>query len=659
MEEIDISPRILVVDDEARMCTSIKRLLVPEGYRVETSTRAPEALRLIDSRRFDVFLLDLFMPVMDGFGILDHIHRQDPGAPVVMITGSASVETAVKALKSGAYDYLIKPVEPRELLRTLGHALEKRSLMRENRNIQERLEASERKFRFLVQNSPDLIYTLDHRGRFTFVNSGFEKLLGYPCRELIGKTYETIVFQEDREKARWLFNERRTKERATHGAELRLAFAQDAAKFRQCEVQHLTIELKATGVYSRAAATPYGRFLGTHGVARDVSYRKYLEYQLRQAQKMEAIGTLAGGIAHDFNNLLMGIQGYTSLMLASLEPNHPHYAKLQSIEDHVQSGSRLTRQLLGFAREGKFEVRVVDLRALLEKSAGMFARTKKELRLRTQIQPDTWPVEADAGQIQQVLLNLLVNAWQSMPGGGEIFLQTRNVTLMGDAAEGKRLKPGPYIEISVTDTGLGMSEELRQRIFEPFFTTKERGRGTGLGLASSYGIVVNHGGTIEVLSQPGAGSTFVVFLPATRKPLNLEPAAPSGVPGGRETVLLVDDEESVIAATAGMLRRLGYHVLTARSGEEAVAALGEHRGRIDIVILDLVMPAMDGAKTCQAIKSIEPGVRVLLSSGYNLADAGGEGILAGVDGFIQKPFDIRQLSQKLHHILRAPGAQTG
>jgi CheY-like chemotaxis protein len=390
-----------------------------------------------------------------------------------------------------------------------------------------------------------------------------------------------------------------------------------------------------------------------------VSYRKYLEYQLRQAQKMEAIGVLAGGIAHDFNNLLMGIQGYTSLMLASLEPDHPDHAKLQSIEDHVQSGSQLTRQLLGFAREGKFEVRVVDLRALLEKSAGMFARTKKELRLHTRIQPETWPVEADAGQIQQVLLNLLVNAWQSMPGGGEIFLQTRNVSLMGDAAEDKRLKPGSYIEISITDTGLGMPEEVRQRVFEPFFTTKERGRGTGLGLASSYGIVVNHGGTIEVLSQPGAGSTFVVFLPATRKPLNPKPAGAPGVRGGRETVLLVDDEESVIAATAGMLRRLGYHVLTARSGEEAVAVVKEHRGRIDIVILDLVMPAMGGAKTCQAIKSIEPGVRVLLSSGYNLGDAGGEGIPAGVDGFIQKPFAIQQLSQKLHQILRTPGVKTG
>lgn len=658
MEEMDISPRILVVDDEEKMCTSIKRLLAPEGYRVETTTSEHEALRLLGVRQFDVFLLDIFMPTMDGFQILEHIHRQDPGAPVIMMTGSASVETAVQALKSGAYDYLLKPVEPRELLRTLGHALEKRVLMRENRNVRDRLEASERKFRYLVQNSPDLIYILDHQGRFTFVNSGFEKLLGYPCEALLGKPYEAIVFHEDLEKARWLFNERRTKERATNGAELRLAFSKDAAKFRECEVQHLTIELKATGVYSRAAANPYGRFLGTHGVARDVSYRKYLEFQLRQAQKMEAIGTLAGGIAHDFNNLLMGIQGYTSLMLAGLEPDHPHYQKLLSIEHHVQSGAQLTRQLLGFARHGKFEVRSVDLRELLKKSVNMFARTKKEIRFHTQIQPETWPAEVDEGQIKQVLLNLFVNAWQSMPNGGEIFLRTRNVTLVGDAASGKSLKPGGYVKISVTDTGVGMDEEVQQRVFEPFFTTKDRSRGTGLGLASSYGIVLNHGGTMEVFSKKDVGSTFVVYLPATRKPVTSHPAADRKMIGGKETVLVVDDEANIIEVTQGMLRRLGYNVMTARSGTEAVEVFRQHHDRIDIVILDLVMPTMDGAKTFEVIKEIKPAVRVLLFSGYSLAGEAGELVAQGCDGFIQKPFDLQQLSERLSQVLGARKART-
>jgi CheY-like chemotaxis protein len=366
---------------------------------------------------------------------------------------------------------------------------------------------------------------------------------------------------------------------------------------------------------------------------------------------MEAIGTLAGGIAHDFNNLLMGIQGRTSLMLLDADSGHPHYEHLKGIEVYVKSAADLTRQLLGFARGGRYEVKATDLNDLLKRSAEMFGRTRKEIMIHTRFMADLWPVEADRGQIEQVLLNLFVNAWQSMPGGGDLFLETRNVHLQEKDVKAHGLKEGRYVRISVTDTGMGMDEKTRERIFEPFFTTKEMGRGTGLGLASAYGIIRNHGGMIRVNSQPGKGATFILDLPASSKEAATEKTEAQEMPGGTETVLLVDDEELVLQVGEGMLRALGYTVLLARSGMEAVACYREKAAEVHLVILDLIMPRMGGGETYDALKKIHPGGRVLLSSGYSIDGQAQEILDRGCDGFIQKPFDLLSLSRKLREIL--------
>jgi two-component system cell cycle sensor histidine kinase/response regulator CckA len=376
-----------------------------------------------------------------------------------------------------------------------------------------------------------------------------------------------------------------------------------------------------------------------------------LESQLQSSQKMEAIGTLAGGIAHDFNNLLMGIQGRTSLMLIDTDLPQLHYEELKGIEDIVKSAAGLTKQLLGFARTGKYEVKPADMNELIHKSSQMFGRTNREIKIHTKYQESIWSVEVDRSQIEQVLLNLYVNAWQAMPGGGELYLQTENVMFDESYSKPYKLSPGKYVKISVTDTGVGMDEATQERIFEPFFTTKKMGRGIGLGLASTYGIIKNHDGIINVFSQKGEGTTFEIYLPASEKEVVEEKKLPEAVLKGTETVLFVDDEDMIVGIGKKTLKRMGYDVITAKNGKEAIELYKENKARVDIVVLDMIMPEMGGGETYDKLKEINPSVRVLLSSGYSIEGQASEILKRGCDGFIQKPFRMRLLSRKIREVL--------
>jgi PAS domain S-box-containing protein len=378
--------------------------------------------------------------------------------------------------------------------------------------------------------------------------------------------------------------------------------------------------------------------------------RARLEAQLHHAQKMEAIGTLAGGVAHDFNNLLMAIMGNVSLMLMDLDMGHPHYKKLKDTEECVKSAANLTNQLLGFARGGKFEVKPTDLNALLRNTLDMFGRAKKEIKLHAKYHDDLRTVEVDQSQFEQVVLNILINAWQAMPSGGDIFIQTENIADNG--GHPFISKKCGHVRIMITDTGVGMDEATRQRIFDPFFTTKEMGRGTGLGLASVYGIIKNHGGHITVDSEPGKGATFSIYLPASEKMIAREPDRIDEVLQGSETVLLVDDDPIIIDVGTDMLARLGYEVLTARSGEEAIDIYRRKKDSIDIVLLDMIMPGMDGGVTFDRLKEINPDILVLLLSGYSIDGRAGRILNQGCSGFLQKPFKIADLSWKISGILR-------
>lgn len=375
------------------------------------------------------------------------------------------------------------------------------------------------------------------------------------------------------------------------------------------------------------------------------------EQQLLQSQKMEAIGTLAGGIAHDFNNLLMGIQGRTSLMLHEIDSMHPHFEHLKGVEDYIKSATDLTKQLLGFARGGKYEVKPTDLNELITSSTVLFGRTKKEISIHRKMQVDLWTVEVDQRQIEQVALNLYVNAWHSMPGGGKLFLETKNVMLDDDFVKPFELGPGKYVEISVTDTGVGMDQATQKRIFDPFFTTKEMGRGTGLGLASAYGIIKNHSGIINVFSEKGKGASFNIYLPASEKEVVKDKKLAKEILKGEGTILLVDDEDMIIDVGKELLKKMGYKVLVTKSGKAAVELYEANKDEIDIVILDMIMPNMGGGDTYDKLKEVDSDIKVLLSSGYSVDGQATEILERGCNGFIQKPFNMIDLSQKIRKIL--------
>jgi len=411
--------------------------------------------------------------------------------------------------------------------------------------------------------------------------------------------------------------------------------------------------------YDRAIKWLNGRYVMLE-MATDITEIKRMEEErqrtegrLQRAQRLEAIGTLAGGVAHDFNNLLMGIQGTVGLMLEELAREDPHAAQLIEIENYLTRAVALTNQLLGFARGGKYEIRPIDINQLVERTVELFGRTKKELTIQTDFRTTSSAVEADSGQMEQVLMNLFVNAWQAMPQGGTLSIVTNHDHLPPAKVKAYKLAPGRYVKIAVSDTGIGMDHETQQRIFDPFFTTKGIGTGTGLGLASAYGIITNHQGIIEVDSDPSRGTTFTIFLPASDQPVAEKPPRSTRPLHGNETLLLVDDEEMILNVGAKMLTRIGYTVLTAQTGKAAIDMYRQQGDAIAMVILDMIMPVMSGREIFERLREINPGVKTLLSSGYSIDGQAAQILKRGCNGFIQKPYTLEAFSQKIREILDA------
>jgi PAS domain S-box-containing protein len=650
------TPQILIVDDEIRMCESIKILLGGRNYRIQTYSSAKDAMSWLESNSCDLILLDLMMPEMNGFQFLDHVKKSHPDVTVIMMTGHASIESAVEALKRGAHDYFGKPFEHDELVKRVENALDQRRLRAERDVFRKKFETSEERYRYLVQHSPDIIFTLGAKGEFLFVNDTVESLLGYESSSLQGKDFSTIVHGDDMEKVRAFFEAARKGKPLSDCMEVRLRCRTSRANGDDCS----TVELRASAM-AEVSVEESGKIHGIYGVARDITERrrteeekKLLEAQLRQAQKMEAIGTLAGGIAHDFNNLLMAIQGNASLMLFDLDQRHEHFERLRNIEKLVDSGSRLTAQLLGYARKGRYEVRPIDLNLLVKDACETFNRTKKEIRIIHHFDKNLASIEADGGQIEQVLMNLLVNAADAMRGGGKITVRTSNTTHEDMKGKLYNPKPGKYVLLAVSDTGVGMDEKTQERIFEPFFTTKEMGRGTGLGLASTYGIIKGHGGFIDVESQPGKGATFYIYLPASTKKVPKAHRSRERIVPGQETVLLIDDEDMVLEIGRALLETMGYQVITAKDGEEAISLYERQGSGIDLVLLDVVMPGLGGGDVYDRLKTMNPDMKCLLLSGYSIDGEATEILQRGCDGFIQKPFKLRDLSKSIREILHHP-----
>ena len=512
------------------------------------------------------------------------------------------------------------------------------------KKAEEALRESEEKYKTILESIEDGYYEVDIAGNFMFFNDSLCQIFGYTKDELLDMNYRKNTDKEAADRLYQVFNSVYRTGKPSKGSEYKIFGKDDSTRY---------VEISASLLRDAE-----GKNVGFRGITRDVTERKIaeqekarLETQFQQAQKMEATGTLAGGIAHDFNNLLMAIQGNASLMLLKKDPGHRDYPRLKNIEQYVQSGAELTKQLLGFARGGKYEVKPTDLNELIKKNSEMFGRTKKEIQIHLKYQEGLWTVEVDRGQIEQTLMNLYINAWQAMPGGGNLFIETENVELDRKSVMAYGVDPGKYVKISITDTGVGMDKKTLERIFDPFFTTKEMGKRSGLGLASAYGIIKNHGGIIDVRSKKGEETTFMIYLPASEKEVPREEELPEEVLEGEETILLVDDEEMIIDAGKEMLEEMGYTVLAAENGMEAIDTYREKDDEIDMVILDMIMPEMGGGETYDRLREADAEIKVLLSSGYSIDGEATEILERGCNGFIQKPFDMKEISRKIREVL--------
>ncbi len=518
-------------------------------------------------------------------------------------------------------------------------------------NAEEALKASEELYRLLADNASDIIFTMDLNLRFTYVSPSVKRIRGFEVEEAMAQGVEEAITPQSLNTAMQVYEEELAHERS------------GSAPLWRTRVMELEEYCKdGSTVWTETTFSPLrdrtGRLTGFLGVTRDITERKRaqqdkerLEAMLAQTQRLESLGTLAGGIAHDFNNILAGILGNVSLVRMSLQQGDPRAERLKNVEDYVRRGSDLTKQLLGFARGGRYETKPTHLGNLLRKSSELFGRTRKEVTIHFSCADGLWIVEADRAQMEQVLLNLYMNAWQAIPEGGDIFLDLENVELDEKAAAPANRRPGRYVRMTVRDTGVGMDEKVKAHIFEPFFSTKERSRGTGLGLASVYGIVNNHGGFIEVESEPGRGSSFMVYMPASDKTPVEEQASEAAIRTGMETVLLIDDEAMIRDVCSRMLESLGYKVLTASGGWEGLRIYEEHRGEISLVILDMIMPDMSGKETFIMLRDIDPGVKVLLESGYSIDVHAQEIMGRGCNGFIQKPYSLEHLSITVRQVL--------
>ena len=637
--------KILVVDNHPVMLKFMATLLEKERHHVVTAENGLAALDILNTFVPDVVFIDLIMPHISGEKLCEVIRRMPKLEDVyIVILSAVAAEGEMNVSAFGANACIAKgPFN--KMRQHILLALEKSDqtplaflpgeiMGREDifpRRITTELLSIKRHFEVILNSMAEGILEVSPDGRVVYANPAAIWLINLPENKLLGSKFTDVLQEADRvrikDHLRSIGSQQRimTEEVSliTNSKQISLSFLSIV------EEEHRTIIL----------------------VLNDLTERRRMEAQFLQAQKMEAIGTLAGGIAHDFNNLLMVIQGNASLMLLDIDPSHAHYEMLSTIVRQVQSGSKLTNQLLGYARKGKYEVRPFQLNQLVEETSKTFGRTRREITIHRELSSNLFPIEGDLGQIEQILINLFVNAADAMPEGGNIFLTTVNIPHADMKGKLYNPKPGDYVLLAVTDTGVGMDPKTVERIFEPFFTTKELGRGTGLGLASVYGIVKGHGGYVDVESEKGRGTTFKIYLPASKREVyeTIEPS--DRISKGTETILLIDDEKKILEVAGKLLKAMGYHVLTAEEGREAIEVYKKHGETVDLVLLDIIMPNMKGGEVFDRLKEINPEIKVLLSSGYSIDGEATKILERGAKGFIQKPFDMERLSGSIRTIL--------
>jgi PAS domain S-box-containing protein len=634
---------VLLVDDEPQVLVALEDLL-SDDFTVFKAHDPQAALNVVDSEKgLAVVLSDQRMPGMSGDELLARVHRTSE-ATRMLVTGFADLAAVIRAVNDGhIFAYVTKPWNPEELQLLVRKAAEHFRLAQEL--AQERTLLHD-----LMDNIPDGIYFKDRQRRFLWANRAFSRTLnGGKPDELVGrKLSEVLGASREAEEAEG--EDRRVMSEALP--------AQDV--LHEVERHGETVWISETKAPIRSAS---GETIGLVGIARDVTERvrtesalRRAEEQLLQSQKMEAIGQLAGGVAHDFNNVLSVILGYGEILLEEMPREDPKHADLSVMVGAAQRAAALTRQLLAFSRRRAVQPDVVDLNTTVWGIDKMLRRIiGEDIDLRTTLASSPATVRADPSQLEQIILNLTVNARDAMPQGGTLRIETATVELDHKyASEHVGVTPGTFVLLRVSDTGSGMDAATQKRIFEPFFTTKEVGRGTGLGLSTVYGIVQQCGGHIVLESEVGKGTTFSIYLPEAKEAA-VEPQIrrpQTRPPAGAGTVLVVEDDDEVRQVTVRMLRDQGYTVVDAGRPEDARTLALEHRAGVDVLLVDVVMPGMSGPTLAKELTALIPGLRVLYMSGYAGVAAEQEITLAPGSDYIEKPFVPSALGKRVADLLR-------
>jgi len=612
-------------------------------YFVDEEDPAPEPKRL--GRGLTDFVVRTGEPLLATPTVFEELVQRGE----VELIGAASVDWLGVPLKSGANTIGALVVQSytknvrfgerdREILKFVSQQL---ATAIEHKRYEEALRRSEARYRSLILSAVFGIYRSTLSGRFLDVNPALITMLGYgSVEEVLALDVRREVYVNPAEIDR--LTDEYQRNGSLNGVEV---------QWKHKDGHTITVRLSG-----RAASLAGETEEVLELIAEDITDRRQLEEQFRQAQKMEAVGRLAGGVAHDFNNLLMVINGYTEVLLDQLEPSSEMHSKVLSIQQAADRAATLTRQLLAFSRKQVLELKVIDVNAVIGDMERLLRPLIGEnIELVTRLSSDAGRTRADAGQLEQVIMNLVVNAKDSMPEGGKITIRSMNVTIRQNVGEHRFIQPGRYAVIMVSDTGHGMDKETQSRIFEPFFTTKEKGKGTGLGLSTVYGIVKQSNGYVFAESQIGSGTTFNVYLPRVEESLaDVCPvAAPDSEKGGCETVLLVEDEDSVRELVRLTLSSRGYKVLEAENGEAGLRVAEETKGTIDILVTDVVMPGIGGRELAKNLLAKRPTTRVLYLSGYTEDAIATQGALTPGTAFLQKPFTLQNLAKKVREVLRS------
>jgi len=643
--------QILHLEDDPDFSDLVRSLIEKEGITAElmvVSSRAQyeEALK---QHRFDIILADYLLPGYTGLEALQYFRQKCRETPFLLISGTIGEEAAIDSLRSGATDYVLKQW-PDRLVPALRRAVQEATERRHRREAETELLRREKYFRALTENTLDILTILDREGVYLYNSPSLKRVLGYAPKELAGHNAFAFIHPDDLENAKTAFGQAMQNPDQTVRLEFRFRHQDGSWRYLEAIGQSHLADSEIGGVVINS---------------RDVSDRKMaedgmrdLEDQLRHSQKMEAIGRLAGGVAHDFNNILTVIHGHASLLLQNAGLIGPFARSAQQITEAADRAAALTRKLLTFSRRQVMQPRRLNLNELVNHMTDMLGRILGEdITLQVIYLQEGAFIEADASMIEQVLLNLAVNSRDAMPQGGALTISISLSELTGPSRL-PEIQPGKFVCLTVTDRGCGISPQNMSRIFEPFFTTKEVGKGTGLGLATVYGIVKQHQGWIEVESQVNQGATFKVFLPYVKTAENAAeaPEVDDGAPrGGSETIMVVEDETAVRQLVCDLLSAYGYNVLPAESGRKALELWQDHREKVDLILTDLVMPdRLNGRQLAERLWVDRPELKVIFTSGYSAEVVGKDFVLQPGIHYLQKPYPPNALAAKIRECLDLP-----